>query len=117
MFLIFFLMIRRPPRSTRTDTLFPYTTLFRSKGAVLDLKAAFVFQEHDPVAASEHATAPLGLDQHVIAKLARFAHPVARRLVQFAHLVIGMGEDDPRLIGRGDALAVPTLDKIGRAHV
>src|SRR3546814_17624359 len=28
---IFFLMIRRPPRSTRTDTLFPYTTLFRSE--------------------------------------------------------------------------------------
>src|SRR3546814_15495732 len=28
----FFLMIRRPPRSTRTDTLFPYTTLFRSEG-------------------------------------------------------------------------------------
>src|SRR3546814_13465474 len=28
--LFFFLMIRRPPRSTRTDTLFPYTTLFRS---------------------------------------------------------------------------------------
>src|SRR3546814_8472479 len=27
---ILFLMIRRPPRSTRTDTLFPYTTLFRS---------------------------------------------------------------------------------------
>src|SRR3546814_2618415 len=27
---IFFLMIRRPPRSTRTDTLLPYTTLFRS---------------------------------------------------------------------------------------
>src|SRR3546814_18190917 len=26
----FFLMIRQPPRSTRTDTLFPYTTLFRS---------------------------------------------------------------------------------------
>src|SRR3546814_2139210 len=30
---VFFLMIRRPPRSTRTDTLFPYTTLFRSDGA------------------------------------------------------------------------------------
>src|SRR3546814_4796289 len=27
-------MIRRPPRSTRTDTLFPYTTLFRSKAIV-----------------------------------------------------------------------------------
>src|SRR3546814_5668892 len=29
-------MIRRPPRSTRTDTLFPYTTLFRSAGQALD---------------------------------------------------------------------------------
>src|SRR3546814_11462288 len=29
-YFIFFLMILRPPRSTRTDTLFPYTTLFRS---------------------------------------------------------------------------------------
>src|SRR3546814_16673667 len=28
---VFFLMRRRPPRSTRTDTLFPYTTLFRSR--------------------------------------------------------------------------------------
>src|SRR3546814_12877471 len=28
-------MIRRPPRSTRTDTLFPYTTLFRSEAAAL----------------------------------------------------------------------------------
>src|SRR3546814_2789310 len=31
---MFFLMIRRPPRSTRTDTLFPYTTLFRSTGQI-----------------------------------------------------------------------------------
>src|SRR3546814_2827522 len=31
--LFFFLVIRRPPRSTRTDTLFPYTTLFRSHAA------------------------------------------------------------------------------------
>src|SRR3546814_8467083 len=30
-------MIRRPPRSTRTDTLFPYTTLFRSWAAIRDL--------------------------------------------------------------------------------
>src|SRR3546814_8509486 len=31
----FFLMIRRPPISTRTDTLFPYTTLFRARAAGL----------------------------------------------------------------------------------
>src|SRR3546814_9792656 len=35
MFCYFFLMIRRPPRSTRTDTLFPYTTLCRSRRPVL----------------------------------------------------------------------------------
>src|SRR3546814_11817777 len=37
---VFFLMIRRPPRSTRTDTLFPYTTLFRSP-AMLRLGMGF----------------------------------------------------------------------------
>src|SRR3546814_2088877 len=31
-------MIRRPPRSTRTDTLFPYTTLFRSAAALKKVK-------------------------------------------------------------------------------
>src|SRR3546814_15775163 len=36
MWFVFFLMIRRPPRSTRTDTLFPYTTLFRSDEYVVD---------------------------------------------------------------------------------
>src|SRR3546814_2257258 len=39
----FFLMIRRPPRSTRTDTLFPYTTLFRSEsGGRIHTSAATV---------------------------------------------------------------------------
>src|SRR3546814_17393357 len=33
-------MIRRPPRSTRTDTLFPYTTLFRSPGTTTTARAA-----------------------------------------------------------------------------
>src|SRR3546814_5156336 len=44
-----FLMIRRPPRSTRTDTLFPYTTLFRSdrlrSGRVIGLRAFRGFRE------------------------------------------------------------------------
>src|SRR3546814_19378618 len=35
-YLLFFLMIRPPPRSTRTDTLFPYTTLCRSYTGVAD---------------------------------------------------------------------------------
>src|SRR3546814_11940753 len=42
---IFFLIIRRPPRSTRTDTLFPYTTLFRSiqYGAIKRDRLRFFF--------------------------------------------------------------------------
>src|SRR3546814_20533024 len=48
-----FLMIRRPPRSTRTDTLFPYTTLFRS--------ARDRPQEHPSVNAAELAHIEAGL--------------------------------------------------------
>src|SRR3546814_9330901 len=40
-------MIRRPPRSTRTDTLFPYTTLFRSlRHSFLDLNAPELCRGH-----------------------------------------------------------------------
>src|SRR3546814_6285229 len=49
-------MIRRPPRSTRTDTLFPYTTLFRSDRHVQRLSAAAGYP--DPDRRAEH------LDQH-----------------------------------------------------
>src|SRR3546814_4959873 len=41
-------MIRRPPRSTRTDTLFPYTTLFRSGVATPILKYYARKENHDP---------------------------------------------------------------------
>src|SRR3546814_3677449 len=45
----FFLMIRRPPRSTRTDTLFPYTTLFRSDLAIVavDRRLELLRQRHE----------------------------------------------------------------------
>src|SRR3546814_12307572 len=50
---IFFLMLRQPPRSTRTDTIFPYTTLFRSnaRGAVskgMTLKYQALSGHHKP---------------------------------------------------------------------
>src|SRR3546814_14613800 len=49
-FFIFFFMIRRPPRSTRTDTLLPYTTLFRSDQAAGPRKRAY---DYDTCAESD----------------------------------------------------------------
>src|SRR3546814_13670176 len=46
--LFFFLMIRRPPRSTRTDTLFPYTTLFRSRDDARPLDRRAVIADGQP---------------------------------------------------------------------
>src|SRR3546814_3416582 len=44
MLMFFFLMIRRPPRSTRTDTLFPYTTHFRSAAGAAGRSAGIGLQ-------------------------------------------------------------------------
>src|SRR3546814_4233303 len=65
LFCFFFLMIRRPPRSTRTDTLFPYTTLFRSTvdPDAADAQAAAYFErvaaEFGDVTRSEEHTSEL----------------------------------------------------------
>src|SRR3546814_6785352 len=55
-FLFFFLMIRRPPRSTRTDTLFPYTTLFRSPSTAL--QALRINFRHSPEVETPIGAAP-----------------------------------------------------------
>src|SRR3546814_18259334 len=43
-FAVCLLMIRRPPRSTRTDTLFPYTTLFRSEDGLVRYESSAIMQ-------------------------------------------------------------------------
>ena len=63
--------------------------------AVLHAKAAFVLQEHDAIPAGEVARAALDRHTHLIAQITGGPHPLARRLVERAHLVVGMGEDDP----------------------
>src|SRR3546814_7974718 len=62
----FFLRLLRPPRSTRTDTLFPYTTLFRSKGRYLDTTA-------------ENFTRTLRISCYSFTALARRAAPLMNR--------------------------------------
>src|SRR3546814_20745979 len=68
---IFLLMIRRPPRSTRTDTLFPYTTLFRSP----DPRAARRDEQEDEAVERDRLTA---IDDR-IKPLAAVHHPETDR--------------------------------------
>src|SRR3546814_4839901 len=82
--MFFFLMIRRPPRSTRTDTLFPYTTLFRSF-----INNAYKTLRHrgNNFFAGERAASALDHIQRVI----EFVGPIdiqghARNLVQIENL-------------------------------
>src|SRR3546814_1941263 len=94
--LCFFLMIRRPPRSTSTDTLFPYTTLFRS---VTRTRSSAEWVE-----AFNAAGVPAG----PIYSLDRtFADPQVR------HLGIAQGVDHPAL-GRIELVGQPmTLSRTG----
>src|SRR3546814_2812198 len=68
--MFFFLMIRRPPRSTRTDTRFPYTTLFRSNEHVVQALRRddrHVDRGHVPPDISEYICAgarPLRSEEH-----------------------------------------------------
>src|SRR3546814_1278688 len=74
---IFFLMIRRPPRSTRTDTLFPYTTLFRSAKNHAHVGIVVDPADYEPVLAEITTDGSLG--DATRRRLARkaFAHTAA----------------------------------------
>src|SRR3546814_6340253 len=82
-------MIRRPPRSTRTDTLFPYTTLFRS-----DLQAGVHLEEEEPL--------PVG----VIEELDGPGAEVVDRLGGTARGLVHLGDDG------GDVLRRRRLDDL-----
>src|SRR3546814_17007860 len=66
----FFLMIRRPPRSTRTDTLFPYTTLFRSgqHGAAAAGAVAAGAAVTDLEPRRRHAAVGIGQSEHGVGR-------------------------------------------------
>src|SRR3546814_1263255 len=104
---IFFLMIRRPPRSTRTDTLFPYTTLFRSVGsegqsAVPAILSA-VASVHDAAAGGAADRAPAageaaGAEQPLAApgRGGGARRPLARRPGRLDDLLVRPGLSHPR---------------------
>src|SRR3546814_2079211 len=79
-------MIRRPPRSTRTDTLFPYTTLFRSIQAAIDIL-------------NRRAQPQIGFRMQ---EVQRSAHGKAKQQIQDGAAQGGL----PRFIGAHDQMKV-----------
>src|SRR3546814_13173099 len=111
-----FLRIRRPPRSTRTDTLFPYTTLFRSMFAVADVREDEVKTVLDDFVAKARERTAIGFDPRpqIETMMTRALGP------EKAENVLA------RIIPTQDACQIDLLDwlepgdvasKIGRAHV
>src|SRR3546814_10486771 len=116
-------MIRRPPRSTRTDTLFPYTTLFRSAGVAIRIEEGVLGELlGDRAAAFDHPAGheivdrrardalridpPMAVEAPILDREERLAD--VRR--QFSG-VDGLTDDSPAPRDRGAVL------EIGRAHV
>src|SRR3546814_4893480 len=102
---VFFLMLRRPPRSTRTDTLFPYTPLFRSHLVERDL----VDREVDVALVYEAGVAFRARDRDLGAILQHFSHIAAAddcRNTQFAR-------DDRRVAGAATTIGD---DRAGAFH-
>src|SRR3546814_11799658 len=79
---VFFLMIRRPPRSTRTDTLFPYTTLRRRR--------LFGLEDHPPhrVAVRTDKLHPLDLDRIELGERRGIG------MGELRHLALGLADID-----------------------
>src|SRR3546814_18944644 len=102
-------MIRRTPRSTRTDTLFPYTTLFRSGRALLCLANTGV---HWPAAALQF--------QQLFAKGLDFQPLLLERALQLEQLrfqIIGKWLSEQRWCRQSKQSNDGDTAKIGRAHV
>src|SRR3546814_17531262 len=107
--LFFFLMIPRPPRSTRTDTLFPYTTLFRSRGTKLSggqkqrICIARAVLKNPPIMLLDEATSALDTESEKLVQEAlnnlmknRTSLVIAHRLstIQTADHILVLSEGD-----------------------
>src|SRR3546814_17701792 len=107
---VFFLMIRRPPRSTRTDTLFPYTTLFRS-----GVGAPGIGDPHlvDAQVLASQLRGHLRLEaEAVLLQVQRLDHLTAEGLVAGLHVrEVEVGEG----VGQRSEQAVSEVVQIGRA--
>jgi len=81
--------------------------------AVLHAKPALVLQEHDAIPGGEGSITALDPDARILAQIAGLPHALARLFVEFAHLYIGVGEDDAARFRSHLPFAIPTVDQIG----
>src|SRR3546814_11064856 len=89
-------MIRRPPRSTRTDTLFPYTTLFRSQSYDLDERGLPKTATAQARGTTIHLS---GLRKEYRAQVPRSVEVLVQKLIEHFILVF-LESDCPHEIGR-----------------
>src|SRR3546814_18502770 len=102
-------MLRRPPRSTRTDTLFPYTPLFRSAADALLVRQLVDLEDLQVAGAQDGQNvlvAAVDRDREVLARgrdagpaVGRVADEVLDRWQRFGHC--GTGEDEPSRENQG----------------
>src|SRR3546814_1247470 len=111
-------MIRRPPRSTRTDTLFPYTTLFRSIEILREFEVSQmpVVKHEPPVVLAEviGAVSERQLLQAAVADAGALDRPVGE-VMGPALPTVGIGEPLSEALITLDGAAAAL--EIGRAHV
>src|SRR5690606_15026904 len=69
-------------------------------------------EEHDSVARSKIPISTFDLEANILAKIAAGAHRIARGLVEFTHLGIGVGENDAAGVGVRLPVAIPPLDQL-----
>src|SRR3546814_2600036 len=118
--LMFFLMIRRPPRSTRTDTLFPYTTLFRSvpviDGDPFEPGAKIAFHRGDKIAGEGADIGQLAaiLRRDNEAEMVAVVGAAFREAVAIGFIAVGIEQLGVAVVA-GDSIALQI--EIGRAHV
>src|SRR3546814_18585589 len=109
-------MIRRPPRSTRTDTLFPYTTLFRSRGRVAARTRPQAVAADSPLRrAAQHRPAG-ACDPAELGDEARYGAMVPRMVAAAPHLARDVAIDagggghrpgaDRKSVGEGKSVCV-----------
>src|SRR3546814_13706261 len=108
MFFFYFVIIPRPPRSTRTDTLFPYTPLFRSGGRASISEARLRPSRERAVGRESFSRkSAASAEQPLVDDLAalRQPHSIADLLVQhgLARLLVPESREE--------------IEQIGRAHV